>query len=150
MDTMTKDNFPIDPNVKQLMDEFLDSPNPSPEIETKNNIKMYSDDHSLLIKIKNHMGDYSEKITKSSEYWTHNHIYFHSDFRKFNEIMNIALLGNSDGIYSQITSYQNEIIVQIKYEGILGFESLLVIKNDTDEINLLKKENGELKRKLSM
>jgi len=132
---MTKDNFPIDPNIRQLMDEFLDSPKSSSGIETKNNnIKMYSDDHSLLIKIKNHMGDYSEKITKSSEYWTHNHIYFHSDFRKFNEIMNIALLGNSDEIYSKITSYPNEIIVQIKYEGILGFESMIIITHDSDEL----------------
>ena len=104
--------------------------------------KVRNRENICKIKITNEEGNiYYIEITPNSEFWKENNKYFQDNFNKFCDIINKTLILEKGDIKHKIIKEDFEqIILNLIYEGLFGFEISIEISRKKDRIDLIDNE----------
>ena len=134
------------------------SPAPAPVIPAQEIIKYtiscFLENNIIELKIKDNLTNVSYKIDIDSEngrFWLENKKYFQEDFEKFHKLLKSCFEGNNDNIKSDIKADNpNKLQIVLQYDGLFGFTVEIDVPKEEDEIDLLKKEINELRKKFRL
>ncbi len=133
-----------------------EAPSPAPVIPAQEIIKYtiscFLENNIIELKIKDNLTNVSYKVDIDSEngrFWLENKKYFQEDFKKFHKLLKSCFEGNNDNIKSDIKADNpNKLQIVLQYDGLFGFTVEIDVPKEEDEIDLLKKEINELRKKL--
>lgn len=132
----------------------MEAPSPSPTpinndviieatpVHKEHYYKVRNRENICKIKITNEEGNiYYIEITSDSNFWKENNKYFQDNFNKFCDIINKTLILEKGDIKHKIIKEDFEqIILNIIYEGLFGFEISIEIPRKKDRIDLIDNE----------
>ena len=140
------------------MSHRAEAPSPAPVIPAQEIIKYtiscFLENNIIQLKIKDNLTNVGYKIDIDSEnglFWLENKKYFQEDFEKFHKLLKSCFEGNNDNIRTDIkTDNPNMLQIVLQYDGLFGFTVEIDVPKEEDEIDLLKKEINELRKKFRL
>ena len=135
-----------------------EAPSPAPVIPAQEIIKYtiscFLENNIIELKIKDNLTNVSYKVDIDSDngrFWLENKKYFQEDFEKFHKLLKSCFEGNNDNIRTDIkTDNPNMLQIVLQYDGLFGFTVEIDVPKEEDEIDLLKKEINELRKKFRL
>ena len=140
------------------MSHRAEPPSPAPVIPAQEIIKYtiscFLENNIIQLKIKDNLTNVSYKVDIDSDngrFWLENKKYFQEDFKKFHKLLKSCFEGNNDNIKSDIKADNpNKLQIVLQYDGLFGFTVEIDVPKEEDEIDLLKKEINELRKKFRL
>ena len=132
--------------------EESESPSPAPMINDvfieaivvhkEHYFKVRNRENICKIKITNEDGNiYYIELLPESDFWKENNKYFQDNFTKFSEIVNETLILETGDIkYKIIKEDFEQLVLNLIYEGLFGFEVSIEIPRKKDRIDLIDNE----------
>jgi hypothetical protein len=135
-----------------------EAPSPAPVIPAQEIIKYtiscFLENNIIELKIKDNLTNMSYKVDIDSDngrFWLENKKYFQEDFKKFHKLLKSCFEGNNDNIRTDIKADNpNMLQIVLQYDGLFGFTVEFDVPKEEDEIDLLKKEINELRKKVRL
>jgi hypothetical protein len=119
------------------------------DIYAKFTIHEFSE-NSFVLRYMNSMGNYSKIFSDNCRFWKENSIFFHNDFKKFKNILELCLFSEHTALnYNIFNQTIKTVSLYIIHDSdILDFQIPIILENELEKIKLYEEKIFNLEEQL--